>query len=150
LIGPLQWIRNPSGNHGHVFKECTIIGLDEPLPWTVTDANPAGDKPAAVLARLPNNNGTNYPYAEFVLIDTRMSGIVPEGVVSIESQTTFDWSNVRFWEHNTMNIDGTPLDLSMRHPIMRELKTPEDAALIQDYSNPAFVLGGWTPVVDPG
>ena len=47
-------------------------------------------------------------------------------------------------------MDGTPLDLSMRHPSMRELKTPPDAALVQNYSDPAFVLGGWTPVIDPG
>lgn len=144
-IGPLQWIRNPEGAHGHIFKDCVIVGIDEPLPWSVTDANPAGYKTPAVLARLPNNHGQNYPFAEFVLIDCRMSGIVPEGVVSVEPEETFNWENVRFWEHNTMNLDGDPLDLSKRHPIMRELKTPEDAALIERYSDPAQVLNGWTP-----
>ena len=115
----------------------------------MTAANPAGEKPAAVLARLPDNHGENYPNAEFVLIDTRLSGIVPEGVVSIEDQTTFDWSNVHFWEFNTMDLEGKPLDLSKRHPIMRELKAPADAALIESYSDPAFVLGGWRPTIDP-
>jgi hypothetical protein len=32
---------------------------------------------------------------------------------------------------------------------MRELKQPMDASLVENYSNPAFVLGGWTPVIDP-
>ena len=75
---------------------------------------------------------------------------IAEGVVSIESQTTFDWSNVHFWEFNTMDLDGKPLDLSKRHPIMCELKTPADAALVENYSKPEFVLGGWTPTIDPG
>ena len=149
-IGPLQWIRNPATRHGHVFKDCTLVGLDEPLPWSVTEDNPRGQQVDAVFARLPNNNGTNYPYAEFVLLNSRIQGIDPRGVTSVESQATFDWSNVHFWEYGSTDLDGNPLDLSRRHPIMRELTMPQDADLIDSYSNPAFVLDGWTPVIDPG
>lgn len=46
-----------------------------------------------------------------------------------------------------MNLDGEPLDPSRRHPITRALTLPQDSAVIEDYSNPAFVPGG--PAFDP-
>jgi hypothetical protein len=39
--------------------------------------------------------------------------------------------------------------VSQRHPASRQLTLPKDAATIAHYRNPAFVLGGWTPVADP-
>jgi len=145
-IGPINWIRNPATDHGHVFKECTFIGIDEPLPWTRTPDG-AGQRSKAVLARLPNNNGVNYPYAEAVLINSRMQGVSPEGWGPVEANATFDSSNVHFWEFNTMDMDGRPLDMSQRHPIVKQLSMLKDAKTIADYSNPQFVLGGWKPVV---
>jgi hypothetical protein len=144
-IGPINWIRNPATNHGHVFKECTFIGIDEPLPWTRT-ADGEGQKSKTVLARLPNNNGANYPYAEAVLINSKLVGVSPEGWGPVEESPAFDHSNVHFWEYNSMEIDGRPLDMSQRNPIVKQLTMPQDARTITDYSNPEFVLG-WKPVV---
>ncbi len=70
-IGPINWVRNPATNRGHVFKECVFIAINEPLPWTRTPDG-GGQRPKSVLARLPNNGGVNYPYAEMVLIDCKL------------------------------------------------------------------------------
>jgi hypothetical protein len=139
-------------SHGNVFVDCTLIGLDEPLPWTVTPTNP-GQKVKAVFARLPRNGSAtatsaNFPYAEMVLINTRTQGVPPEGWGPVEEPPGFDSSNVRFWEYNTMDMAGRPVDMSKRHPIVKQLTMPKDAATIADYSRPEFVLGGWKPVVE--
>ncbi|MBI5256008.1 MAG: carbohydrate esterase [Burkholderiales bacterium] len=151
-IGPFTWTRTPEGSHGNVFVECTLVALDQPLPWTVSATDP-GRKVRAVLARLPRNTSavataTNFPHAEMVLIDTRTDGIAPEGWGPIEAPPGFDASKVRFWEYNTMDRDGRPLDLSQRHPVARRLTLEHDAETIANYRRPAFVLGGWTPVVE--
>ncbi len=150
--GPFTWTRTPQGSHGNVFVDCTLIGLNEPLPWTVTATNP-GTVVKTPFARLPRNRSataaaTNFPYAEMVLINTRTSGVPPEGWGPIEEAPGFDSSNVRFWEYNTMDLEGRPVDVSRRHPVSRQLTLERDAETIANYRNPAFVLGGWTPVVE--
>ncbi|ODP38872.1 pectinesterase family protein [Sphingomonas turrisvirgatae] len=146
-IGPFNWVRNPATNHGHVFRQCTFIGIDEPLPWT-RRPDGSGQKVRQVIARLPDNKGINYPHAEIVLINTRMDGIAPEGWGPVqEDGATFSRANVRFWEFGSTDLEGRPIDMSKRHEIVRELKLPQDAKSIADYSNPAFVLGGWSPKV---
>lgn len=145
-IGPINWIRNTNANRGHVFKDCLFIGIDQPLPWTRTPDG-KGQMSSSVLARLPNNNGVNYPYAEAVLINSKLQGVSPEGWGPVEEAATFDSSNVHFWEYNSMDVDGKPLDMSKRHPIAKQLTLPKDAKTIADYSDPEFVLGGWKPKV---
>lgn len=136
--GPYMWIRNPATNHGHVFVECTFD--------TPPGNNPLfGRVTKSVLARLPNNKGVNYPYAEAVLIDCRLKDIPPEGWGPIEDDTT----NIKFWEFNSTNlVDGKPVDVSQRHPVSKQLSLEKDSATIANYRDPAFVLGGWTPVLD--
>lgn len=136
-----MWIRNPATNHGNVFVGCTFE--------TPTRPNPLGRVSNPALARLPNNHGVNYPYAEAVLINCRLKGIPPEGWGPIEEAPAFDHSNVHLWEYNTMDLDRRPADVSKRHPVSKQLTMEKDAKTIADYSNPAFVLGGWTPVVAP-
>ncbi|MGA0543675.1 pectinesterase family protein [Brevundimonas sp. VNH65] len=151
-VGPFTWTRTPQGSHGNVFVDSTLIYTDKPLPWSITAANPAGTKTPGVLGRLPRNGpvgspSRNFPYAEMVLINTRTDGVPPQGWGAVEDQATFDWSHLRLWEYNTMDLQGRPVDLSQRHPVMKILTLPADAQTIRDYSNPSFVLGGWTPVV---
>lgn len=151
-VGPFTWTRTPKGSHGNVFVDSTFVYVDKPLPWSITAANPAGTKASGVFARLPKNGpaGTsygNFPYAEMVLINTRTQGIPPQGWGPIEAEPAFDWSNVRFWEHNTTDMAGRPLDVSQRHPVSRQLTSAADARTIADYRRPEFVLGGWKPVV---
>ena len=43
------------------------------------------------------------------------------------------------------NPDGSAVDISHRVPWSRQLRQPEDARLIADYSRPDFVLAGWKP-----
>jgi pectinesterase len=139
-VGAFMWIRNTEANHGNVFVDCTFIGINRPLPWNTTAPAP----PSKVLARLPNNHGLNYPYAEAVLINCRLKDIPAAGWGPIADET----SHNHFWEFHSTDVDGHLIDISKRHPISRQLSEPQDAKIIADYRNPAFVLGGWTPVVD--
>lgn len=148
--GPFTWTRTPQGGHGNVFVDSTFIYEDRPLPWTITGES-AGQKSTGVFARLPRNGpqsaNANFPYAEMVLIDARTKGVPPEGWGPIEDRPAFDWSNVRFMEFNTRDMEGGLADMSQRHPIVRVLNADEDAELIANYRNPSFVLGGWTPAI---
>jgi pectinesterase len=139
-IGPFMWIRNTVENHGNVFVDCTFTAVERALPWNTTAPTP----PSRVLARLPNNHGLNYPYAEAVLINCRLNGIPPAGWGPIDDET----SHIHFWEFHSTDSGGHPIDVSQRHPVSKQLTEPRDLQTISNYSNPAFVLGGWTPVVD--
>ncbi|HWP53871.1 MAG TPA: pectinesterase family protein [Pyrinomonadaceae bacterium] len=119
-----MWIRNTVANHGNVFKDCTFIGTAEPT----------------TLARSPKNGNSTYPYAEAVLLNCTLSGILPEGWSAAD-----EGGKVRFWEFQSRNPDGSPVDVSKRSPLSRQLDEKKDARLIADYGNPAFVLDGWQP-----
>jgi hypothetical protein len=82
-----------------------------------------------------------------VLIDSRTSGVPPEGWGPIEDPPGFDSSNVRFFEYNTRDLQGRPIDVAQRHPVSKQLTRPKDAKTIADYSTPEFVLNGWKPIV---
>jgi pectin methylesterase-like acyl-CoA thioesterase len=147
-VGPFMWIRNTEANHGNVFVDCTFTAIDRPAPANrpaaPTGTAPAPVRPSSVLARLPNNHGLNYPYAEAVLINCRLKGIPPAGWGPIDGDT----AHIHFWEFHSTDADGHPIDVAERHPVSRQLTEPRDAQTIANYSDPAFVLGGWTPVVD--
>jgi hypothetical protein len=126
-----MWIRNTSANHGNVFINCQF--------------KTKGNR-ETVIARAPTNGGKNYPYCEAVLIDCMLAGIEPAGWGEIGG----DASNVHYWEYNSINLnDGKPADISRRHPASRQLTMEKDAAIIANYRNPSFVLGGWTPKMAP-
>lgn len=125
-----MWIRNTSANHGNVFLNSRFKAL-------------GGD---TILARSPINRGKTYTQAEAVLINCLLSGVSPAGWGPVGG----DPSQVRFWEYNSANLsDGKPADVSQRHPASRQLSAKEDATIIADYSNPSWVLGGWTPAMAP-
>jgi pectinesterase len=149
-IGPVTWTRTVAGSHGNIFVNSTIIGVDKPLPWSVTPSRPAGTKSKSVFARLPPNgrgSTANFPNAEMVLINVKTNNIPAEGWGPIQS-SGFDTSKVHFWEYNTMDLNGRPVNLSKRHNVSKQLSLPKDAKKIQDYSTPSFVLKGWMPVVE--
>jgi hypothetical protein len=144
-----MWIRNTDQNHGNVFLNSTFIVDERPLPWATTPT-PASATPAptparapvsAVFARLPNNHGLNYPYAEAVLIHCKLKGIPAIGWGPIEGDTT----HIKFMEFASTDLDGKPIDTFQRHPASKQLTMPADAQTIANYSNPAFVLDGWNP-----
>ena len=126
-----MWIRNTAANHGNVFLNCKFS--------TIGDVE-------TVLARSPTNHGINYPFCEAVLINCALEGIKAEGWGPVGGET----SNVHYWEYNSTNIsDGKPVDTGQRHPASRQLNMENDSMVIADYSNPAFVLGGWRPKMAP-
>ena len=153
-----MWIRNTEANHGNVFVNCTFIARERPAVAQALATAPAGQGGAAagqggaaarapisaVLARLPNNHGLNYPYAEAVLINCHLKGIPPIGWGPIEDDT----SRLHLWEYNSTDLDSKPVDITQRHAVSKQLTMPQDSKTIADYSNPAFVLGGWTPATE--
>ena len=150
-MGPFMWIRNTEANHGNVFVDCTFVARERPASQAQVAAPTAqGSQPvrapmSAVLARLPNNHGLNYPYAEAVLINCHLQGIPPIGWGPIEDET----SHLHLWEFNSTDLDGKPIDATQRHNVSKQLILPQDSQTIADYSNPAFVLDGWTLFVTP-
>jgi hypothetical protein len=137
--GPHGWPRNPQTNHGDVFVEST---------FSLEGQGTSGDG-HCTLARSPASSatsGVNFPYAEFVLINCKLQGIAPEGWGAAGP----DYSNVHFWEYNSVSLsDGKPIDVSQRVSYSRQLTMENDAETIANYSDPTYVLGGWTPELAP-
>ncbi|TRX90035.1 hypothetical protein FHL15_009136 [Xylaria flabelliformis] len=135
-IGAVTWTRTVQGIHGNIFVDSTIVGLQ-------------GN---STLARLPDNSGgvmDNWPYAEMVIINTKTDGIAPEGWGPVQGPP-FDSSHVRFWEYNTTDLRGQPIEISQRLNVSRQLTVPKDKEVIAEYKNPTNILGGWHPVVLEG
>lgn len=129
--GPHLWVRNSDKNHGNVMLNCKMR--------TIGDVK-------TVIARAPVNHGIRYPFCEAVLINCALDGLRPEGW----GQVCEDTSNIHYWEYNSTNIsDGKPVDISNRHPASRQLTMEKDSVIIANYSNPAYVLDGWDPVLPP-
>ncbi len=120
----MMWPRNKQDNHGNVFKDSTFIGTRNPT----------------TIARSPRNESFTYPYAEVVLLNATLTNIAPEGWGDADKG-----GNVRFWEFESKNPDGSLIDVTRRVPWSRQLDKVKDAKLIADYSRPEFVLDGWKP-----
>ena len=116
-----MWIRNTAENHGNVFVECVFNGQGE----------------NSVIARLPNNNGMQYPDAECVLIDCQLNGVPPIGFYPIDD----DALSANFLEYNSHDKNGKPLDMSLRHKCVKVLTLEKDKELIKKYSDYQYVLG---------
>jgi pectinesterase len=126
-----MWTRNTAANHGNVFLNCRFRAI--------------GDAPVEI-ARAPTNKGRDYPNAEVVLLNCALEGISPIGWGAVGGDT----SDVHYWEYNSTNLgDGKPVDVSRRHPVSKQLTMEKDAQVIADYSSSSWVLGGWTPTLDP-
>lgn len=124
--GPHLWVRNTQANHGNVLLNCTLRTIGEVK---------------TTIARAPNSNGFSYPFVEAVLIECKLDGIVPEGWGKVAEVT----KDIRYWEYKSTTLDGKPVDVRKRHPASRQLDPEKDVKLIENYRNPAYVLGGWNP-----
>jgi pectin methylesterase-like acyl-CoA thioesterase len=125
-------IRNPASNHGYVYHHCTFDG-----------------PPGVANMYLSRIDPTRFPNSEVVLLDCTLGEAVnPAGWLLNNSQTAPD---LYFWEYNSHDPSGKPVDTSKRLPASKQLKMPEDKKTIDDYSNPAFVLGeNWDPRITAG
>lgn len=120
-------IRNTAANHGYVFNRCTFTGAEG-----IT---------GNVLSRI---DASRFPNSEVVLIDCVLGPAV--GAVAWKLDGAQDIKEVHYWEFNSRDLEGKPVDASRRLAGSRQLKQPEDAELIKNYSNPVFVLGQeWDP-----
>ncbi|MEO6567312.1 MAG: pectinesterase family protein [Opitutaceae bacterium] len=129
-------IRNRATNHGYVYNRCTFDSSEG-----VTDNFLSRVAPA------------RFPNSEVVLLDCvlglsvnalawQLDGVPREAPVP-------SFPDIHFWEFNSRDKSGQPVDVSGRLAVSRQLKLPADAAIIANYRNPEFVLGGWNPKSAP-
>jgi len=128
-------IRNPPASHGYVYLHCTFDGA-----------------PGVTGNFLSRIQPVRFPESEVVLLDCVLTDAVgglgwfyqknpdkEEGVVG-------DVSRLHFWEYHSHDASGKPIEMKQRITGARELRQPDDAALIANYSDPTWVLGhGWKP-----
>jgi pectin methylesterase-like acyl-CoA thioesterase/lysophospholipase L1-like esterase len=120
-------IRNPATNHGFVYKNCTFEGAPG-----VTDS---------VLSRVLQ---TRFPASEVVFLDCTLTDAVSPVGWRLDSPA--EAPDVHFWEYNSRDLNGKPIDDSMRFVVSKRLTMEADAETIANYSNPLWVLGSdWNP-----
>ena len=127
--GYYTMVRNTQANHGNVY-----VGN------RLTRAASTPDN-SFYLGRI---DPTAFPFSEAVYIDNAMdSHIRPVGWL-LSTTPNNDCSkiqNVHFWEYDSVDLAGNPVDVSQRLACSRQLTEAEAA----QYRDPAFVLNGWVP-----
>jgi hypothetical protein len=115
-----MWIRNTEENHGNIFVDCTFNALGK----------------EAVISRLPDNKGKNYPHAEVVLLNCTLNNVPSVGFGPIDDSA----KTAIIMEFNSHDQQGKPIDVSNRHPLVKQLDAIKDAEIIGKYSNARYVL----------
>jgi pectin methylesterase-like acyl-CoA thioesterase len=114
--------RNGPGVYGYVFVDSKLTA-----------------DPGLTGNRLGRIDGTAYPGSNVAYINCEMGPhILPAGWLVTGAS---DAGTLRFWEYQSTDPSGQPLDVSMRVAPSRQL-TDEEAAMLRDK---ATVLGGWNP-----
>ena len=124
-------IRNPATNHGFVFYRCTFEGAD----------GVSGN----FLSRIEPER---FPASEVVLLACVVTPCVTPEAWFLQGPHAKDapLGAIHFWEYASQDSSGAPVDVSSRAPVSRQLRQPADKAVIESYSTPSFVLGGWDPL----
>jgi pectinesterase len=130
-------IRNRATNHGYVYHRCTFDGA-----------------PGVVDNFLSRIAPARFPNSEVVLLDCVLTRAVGATAWLFEAAAPGapipPGPEVHFWEFNSHDADGQPVDTGSRMPGSRQLREPADATLIRDYSDPTFILGNdWHPRAAP-
>ncbi|HEX8070063.1 MAG TPA: pectinesterase family protein [Pyrinomonadaceae bacterium] len=119
--------RNAVGRNGYVYVNCKF-----------TRAN------GITGAYLNRIDPDDFPYSQIVLINSQLDGVRPDpwqfNSPSFAVNAT-NYPNIRMWEYNSRDLNGNALDVSQRAAVSRQLTAAEAA----QWSDPSFVLGGWTP-----
>lgn len=124
-------IRNPATNHGYIYKDCTFEGASGVTGNFLSRIAPA-----------------RFPASEVVLLNCALTDAV--GVVGWKLDQSTEAPDVHFWEYNSHDPAGQPVDTSKRLSISKQLTKPADDQMINNYSDPKWVLGGqWTPELPP-
>jgi pectin methylesterase-like acyl-CoA thioesterase len=124
--GYVTQVRNSQGQNGYVFYDDTL-----------THAAGVADG-SVYLARI---DPTVYPYSQAVYIDTTMDSHVNPAGWLLNNADCPAAAHVQFWEYGSVTPQGQPVDTSQRLACSRQLT----AAQAAQWSDPAFVLGGWVP-----
>src|SRR6185295_1620669 len=110
------------GKNGNIFVNCRLSS--------------AAGVTGGFLARIDPNV---FPFSQVVYINCAMDPhVIPVGW-RLDNATTAP--NVQFWEYKSTDLNGLPLDVSQRAAFSRQLTAAEAA----QWSDPAFVLGGFAP-----
>ena len=114
-------IRNVQGQNGNVYLNCKLTAA-----------------PGVTGVYLGRIDPGVFPYSQVVFIGTAMgSHIAPVGWLLNNAASA---PSVQFWEYGTTDLEGAAVDVSRRLGVSRQM-TAGEAAL---WSDPGFVLGGWT------
>jgi pectin methylesterase-like acyl-CoA thioesterase len=124
--GYVSQVRNPAGQNGYVFYDDTL---------TVAPGVADG---SVYLARI---DPTVYPYSEVVYIDTKMGSQLSPAGWQLNNADCSAGTHLQFWEYDSTTLTGQPVDTSQRLACSQQLT----AAQAAQWSDPAFVLGGWVP-----
>ena len=124
--GYVTQIRNPQGQNGYVFYDDTL-----------TSAPGVADG-SVYLGRI---DPTVYPYSQAVYIDTTMGAQINPAGWLLNNADCSAGANLQWWEYGSVTPDGQPIDTSQRLACSSQLTAAEAA----QWSDPAFVLGGWVP-----
>ena len=115
-------IRNDTGVPGNVYVDCKLTAPDGVTGMYLGRIDPAV-----------------FPYSQVVHINSQMGPhIAPAGWLLNNSTTA---PSISYWEYNSTDATGAPLDVSQRLSFSRQIS--EDEAT--QWSDPANVLGGWVP-----
>ena len=76
-----------------------------------------------------------------MLIHCTMNNIHPIGWMGLPEKLV----DQRYWEYDSRDTEGNPIDYSERLKGSRRLDGEQDKELIASYMDPAWVLGGWNP-----
>ncbi len=115
-------IRNPQGRNGNVYVNCRLTGA-----------------PGVTNVYLSRIDPNVFPYSQVIFINNALGPhILPVGW-QLNNATVAP--NVQFWEYGSTDPEGAPLNVGQRLNVSRQL-TAEEA---KQWSDPAFVLGGWRP-----
>ncbi len=119
--------RNPASSYGYVFVDCKLTA----------------DSPAITghfLARTNFSDPTGAPACHVAYVNCQMgSHIDPKGWLVAASGV--DNSKVRFWEYQSTDLTGAPLDVSQRIAASQQI----DDATAAQMRDVTVVLGGWNP-----
>jgi pectin methylesterase-like acyl-CoA thioesterase len=124
--GYVTQIRNPEGQTGYVFYQDTL-----------TRAPGVADG-SVYLGRI---DPTVYPYSQAVYIDTKMDAHINPAGWLLNNADCSAGAHLQFGEYGSVNLAGQPVGTGQRLACSRQLTAAEAA----QWSNPAFVLGGWVP-----
>jgi pectin methylesterase-like acyl-CoA thioesterase len=119
--------RNPAGSYGYVFVDCKLTA----------------DSPAITghyLARTNFSDPSGAPACQVAYVNCQLgSHIDPKGWLVAASGV--DNSKVRFWEYQSVDPTGAPVDTSQRIGASQQI----DDATAAQMRDVTVVLGGWNP-----